>query len=201
MRQNTLTLPATALVVAVISMLAGACGPSNTNADTSVAAAPAPDTTPPAQTATITDAQIAHIVVTADAVDSTAGVLARTKGSSSAVKDFGRMMAADHGAVNQQAVALATKLGVTPEDNDVSKQLARGGAANMEKLRGLTGAAFDKAYIDNEVAYHQAVADAMDQTLIPGAQNAELKKLLETVRPAFGAHLAKAKQIQASLAR
>ena len=180
-----------------------ACKKSEPAADTAAPAiAPAPDTAKPAAAApAINDAQIAHIVVTADAIDSAAGALAKQKGASKAVKDFGQTMVNDHGGVNKQAVALATKLNVTPEDNDVSKQLKAGADANIAKLQGLTGAAFDKAYIDNEVAYHQAVADAIDKTLIPNAQNAELKALLEKSRPAFGAHLERAKSIQASLAK
>ena len=181
-----------------------ACKKSEPAADTAATAvAPAPDTAKPAAAAApaINDAQIAHIVVTADAIDSAAGALAKQKGASKAVKDFGQTMVTDHGAVNKQAVALATKLNVTPEDNDVSKQLKTGADANIAKLQGLSGAAFDKAYIDNEVAYHQAVADAMDKTLIPNAQNAELKALLEKTRPAFGMHLDRAKSIQASLAK
>jgi putative membrane protein len=174
----------------------GACSKQEAPpADTTPAAAPAPAPAAPA----INDAQIAHIVVTADAIDSTAGALAAQKGSAKDVKDFGKMMVTDHGAVNKQAVALATKLGVTPEDNDVSRQLQTGADANTAKLQGLTGKDFDKAYIDNDVAYHQAVADALTQKLIPGAQNAELKALLEKSLPAFAAHLDRAKQIQASL--
>ena len=103
--------------------------------------------------------------------------------------------------VNKQAVALATKLNVTPEANDVSKQLMAGADENVANLKGLSGAAFDKAYIDHEVAYHQAVLDALDKTLIPNAQNAELKDLLVKVRPAFVAHLDRAKSIQASLTK
>ena len=187
-----------AAVAAAVSMIAlAACSKQEAPPADTTPAAPAPAPAPAAPA--ITDAQIAHIVVTADAIDSTAGVLAAQKGSSKDVKDFGKMMVTDHGAVNKQAVALATKLNVTPEDNDVSRQLKAGADANVAKLQGLTGKDFDKAYIDNEVAYHQAVADAMSQKLIPGAQNAELKALLEKSLPAFGAHLERAKQIQASL--
>ena len=113
----------------LLSLVAvGACAKSDTPAvDTTAAAtaAPAPDTAKPAAAAApaINDAQIAHIAVTANAIDSTAGALAKTKGSSKAVKDFAQTMVMDHGGVNKQAVALATKLSVTPEDNDVSKQL------------------------------------------------------------------------------
>jgi len=181
--------------------VAGCKKTENPPADTATpAVAPAPDTTKPAAAAApaINDAQIAHIAVTANSVDSAAGMLAEKKGASKAVKDFGKTMVTDHSGVNKQAVALATKLNVTPEDNDTSKQLKSGGDANLAKLQGLTGKAFDKAYIDNEVAYHQAVLDALDKTLIPNAQNADLKALLEKVRPAVAAHLDMAKKLQSS---
>ncbi|HWK49108.1 MAG TPA: DUF4142 domain-containing protein, partial [Steroidobacter sp.] len=100
---------------------------------------------------------------------------------------------------NKSAQALVARLHVTPEPNDTSKSLQKGGDQNLAALKKLSGAAFDKAYVDHEVTYHQAVLDAMDQTLIPSAQNAELKALLVKVRPAFVAHLEHAKELQASL--
>jgi putative membrane protein len=148
-----------------------------------------------------TDAQIAHIVVTANQVDIDAGKLAASMGTSAEVKKFGQQMVTDHTGVNKQAVELATKLKVTPEDNPTSQSLKAGGEKNIANLKGLKGAAFDKAYIDNEVAYHQAVLDAVDKTLIPNAKNAELNALLVKVRPAFVAHLEHAKKIQSSLGK
>jgi len=145
------------------------------------------------------DAQIAAIVVTANQVDIDAGKLAESKASNAEVKAFGRQMVTDHSGVNKQATELVTKLGVKPEDNATAQSLKSGGADNVKALSSLSGAAFDKAYIDHEVAYHQQVLDAVDKTLIPSAQNAELKALLEKVRPAFVAHLEHAKQVQQSL--
>jgi putative membrane protein len=195
--RNSLRISVALAALAAIA----ACAKKDTPAvDTTatVAAAPAPA---PAPAPAINDAQIAHIVVTANAIDSTAGALAKTKASSKAVKDFAQTMVSDHMGVNKQAVALAKKLNVTPEDNDVSKQLMAGADENIANLKGLSGAAFDKAYIDHEVAYHQAVLDALDKTLVPSAQNSELKDLLVKVRPAFVAHLDRAKSIQSSLAK
>ncbi len=149
----------------------------------------------------VNDAQIAHIVVTANQVDVDAGKLAQKMASNAEVKKFGERMVADHEGVNKQAVALATKLKVTPQDNDTSKSLKAGGDKNIAKLKTLSGAAFDKAYVDQEVAYHQAVLDALDKTLVPGATNAELKALLVKVRPAFVAHLEHAKHIQSTLGK
>jgi putative membrane protein len=145
------------------------------------------------------DPQIAAIVVTANQVDIDAGKLAKSKSHSAEVKAFAQRMITDHSGVNKSATELVTKLHVTPEPNATSKSLQQGGDDNLSNLKTLSGAAFDKAYIDHEVAYHQAVLDAMDKTLIPSAQNAELKALLVKVRPAFVAHLEHAKKIQAAL--
>ena len=147
------------------------------------------------------DAQIASIVVTANQVDIDAGKLAESKSSNAQVKAFAKQMVTDHSGVNKQAVALVTKLKVTPEDNATSKSLKSGGDENVRNLKKLSGAAFDKAYIDHEVAYHQQVLDAIDKTLIPSAHNAELKNLLVAVRPAFVAHLDHAKMLQGSLGK
>jgi len=146
-----------------------------------------------------TDPQIAHIVVTANQVDIDAGKLAETKGANKDVKAFGKQMVTDHTGVNQKAVALVTKLKVTPEDNPTSQSLKAGGADNVKNLQGLSGAAFDKAYIDHEVVYHVQVLEAIDKTLVPNAKNEELKALIIQVRPAFVAHLDHAKMIQSTL--
>lgn len=151
------------------------------------------------QAAGPTDPQIAHVVVTANQVDIDAGKLAVSKAKSAEVKEFAQRMITDHTAVNHSAVALATKLGVKPEDNETSRSLKKGGDENLAHLKKLKGAEFDRAYVDHEVVYHQAVLDALDKTLIPNASNAELKALLEKSRPAFVAHLEHAKKIQASL--
>jgi putative membrane protein len=148
-----------------------------------------------------TDPQIAHIVVTANQVDIDAGKLAESKGHSKDVRAFGKQMVTDHSGVNKQAVALAKKLKVTPEDNPTSQSLKKGGEDNLANLKGLKGAAFDKAYIDHEVAYHEQVLDAVDKVLIPNTKNEELKALIVKVRPAFVAHLDHAKMIQAKLAK
>jgi len=152
-----------------------------------------------AQAQQVTDAQIASIVVTANQVDIDAGKLAQERATNAEVKAFGTRMIADHEGVNKSAVALVTRLKVTPEDNPTSKSLKSGGDKHLATLKTLKGAAFDQAYIDHEVVYHQQVLDAVDKTLIPSAKNEELRALLVKVRPAFVAHLEHAKKIQASL--
>lgn len=149
----------------------------------------------------VTDAQIASIVVTANQVDIDAGKLARAMTSNGEVKKFAEQMVTDHTGVNKSAVELVTKLKVTPEDNPTSQSIKAGGDKNVANLKTLKGTAFDQAYIDHEVAYHQQVLDAIDKTLIPGASNAELKALLVKVRPAFVAHLEHARHVQSALAK
>jgi putative membrane protein len=147
------------------------------------------------------DPQIAHIVVTANQIDVDAGKLAKSKSKNKEVQAFAQQMITDHTAVNKQASALAKKLGVKPEDNDTSKALKKGAQENMANLKKLKGAEFDKAYVDHEVAYHEQVLDAIDKVLVPSAQNAELKGLIEKVRPAFQAHLEHAKHLQEALGK
>lgn len=148
------------------------------------------------------DAQIAQIVVTANQVDIDAGKLAESKATNADVKAFARQMVTDHSGVNKQATALVKKLHVKPQPSDTSKSLAQGGKDNIAKLKGMKkGPEFDKAYIDHEVDYHQAVLDAMDKTLVPSARNAELKDLLVKVRPAFVAHLDHGKMIQSKIGK
>jgi putative membrane protein len=154
-----------------------------------------------AQSAAPTDPQIAAIVVTANQVDIDAGKLAESKTKSKDVKAFAQRMVTDHSGVNKAAGDLVHKLGVTPEDDATSRSLKQGGDANLANLKSLKGASFDRAYIDHEVTYHETVLDALDKTLIPDAQNAELKALLVKVRPAFVAHLEHARHLHATLGK
>jgi putative membrane protein len=152
-----------------------------------------------AQTAGPTDPQIAAIVVAANQADIDAAKVAKSLTKNKDVKEFAATMVRDHEAVNKQAKALVKKLKVKPEANPTSKSLADGGKDNVKALKKLKGAAFDKAYADHEVAYHQQVLDAISSTLLPNAKNPELKALIEKVTPAFQAHLEHAKQLQSGL--
>jgi putative membrane protein len=148
-----------------------------------------------------TDPQIAAIVVTANQVDIDAGRLAEGRTHAAGVRQFARQMVTDHTAVNRQATDLVHRLKVRPEPNATSASLKKGGDENIARLEKLHGPAFDKAYVEHEVDYHQAVLDALDKTLIPSASNAQLKELLEKVRPAIAAHLAHAQHLQMELGR
>ena len=138
-------------------------------------------------------------MVTADSVDVDYGNLAMKKTKNAEVKAFAETMIRDHTAVNNKATALAKKLGMTPEASDTSKSLKSDGEKEMAKLKAMHGAEFDKAYIDNEVAYHESVIGALENVLLPNAKNAELKALLESGKPIFESHLEHAKTLQKSL--
>lgn len=150
-----------------------------------------------AQTKTsLSDAEVAFIAVTANQIDIDYAAIAKQKSKDSAVIKFAQTMERDHKAVIAQAAALAKKLGVTPKDNAVSKKLVADAAKTKKALRAKSASSFNKAYIDNEVSYHQAVVSTVENLLIPETENAELKELLQNVLPALKAHLMHAQMIQ-----
>lgn len=146
-----------------------------------------------------TDPEIAHIAYSAGVIDVEAAKLALAKTTNADVKDFAQSMQKDHEAVNDMALALVKKLNVTPQDNATSQALAKAAEEKRAELGKLDGAAFDKAYIDSEVAYHREVNEALETTLIPSAQNAELKSLLETGLKLFQGHQQHAEHVAAGL--
>src|SRR5438105_1022816 len=152
-----------------------------------------------AQGAKPTDPQIAHIAYTAGVIDIAAAKQALTKTSNKDVKAFAEDTVRDHEAVNKQALDLVKKLKVTPEDNDTSRTLSKNAADKLAELGQLKGTEFDKAYIDNEVAYHKAVDNALETQLIPSASNPELKNLLQTGLKIFQGHEQHAEQVAANL--
>jgi putative membrane protein len=150
-------------------------------------------------TADLTDPQIAHIAYTAGQIDIAAADLALNKTHNDAVKTFANEMVRDHTAVNQKALALLDKLKVKPEDNDLSESLAGVAAEQWKELSKLSGAAFDKAYAENEVAYYLTVIGALETTLIPSMKNGELKSLLGTRLALFKEHHRHAEQLVTQL--
>lgn len=147
----------------------------------------------------LSDAEIAHIAYTAGQIDIAAAKQALDKTKSAEVRGFAEVMLRDHQAVESKALALVTKLGVTPADNGTSQALAKQAAKTSDRLAKLEGAEFDRAYMQNEAAYHQAVNGALRSTLIPSADNAELKTLLETGVALFGEHQKHAEALAARL--
>jgi putative membrane protein len=146
--------------------------------------------------AKLDDPTIVAIFDAANTWDIETGRLARERAWSKEVRAFGAQLAHDHRVVRQQGRDLAKKLKVTPTPpKDFA--LAKDHAAAMKRLRSLHGKAFDKAFLENEVAYHQAVVDAVTNTLLPATQNAELKDLEQKVAPNFVGHRDMAKNLLA----
>jgi len=147
----------------------------------------------------LTDPEIASVAVTANQIDVNYGKIALKNSKNAEVRKFAQTMINDHENIIKQAVALATKLKVTPKDNAVTQSLLKGEKETNAKFAKLKGHAFDKAYIDNEVAYHEAVINSVKTILIPQSQNEELKNLLIKVSPLLNHHLEMAKMAQAKV--
>jgi len=147
----------------------------------------------------LSDAEVAHVAVTANSIDIELARLAQQRSFSQHVRSFANTMITDHGTVNEQALALARRLGATPQDNALSQALTEGGRQARRAVEDLRGRAFDRAYMDREINYHQAVLTAIDDVLVPSTENAELLRLLASVRPAIVAHLEHARRIKSLL--
>lgn len=145
------------------------------------------------------DMQIAHIAYTAGNLDIRYAHLALAKSDNPKVREFAELMIRDHAAVNEQAVALLTKLGATPEDNATSQQLVANAKAKRDELSALDGAAFDKAYAENELGYHQFVNETVETAFIPAADNKEFKNLLKSALAVFKVHERHAESMVGSL--
>ena len=148
--------------------------------------------------AAITDANIGAIVLAANQIDIDYGNIALAKSKNKNVRDFAKRMVTDHSAVQKSVIDLAARLKLTPEENATSKSLKDNAVQITAKLNSLNGKAFDKFYIDNEVAYHKQVIDAVQTVLIPNAKNAELKSALVGAHALFLKHLEHGLQIQAN---
>jgi putative membrane protein len=149
----------------------------------------------------LTDPEIASVAVVANQIDINNAKIAKSKSKNADILQFAQTMSDDHSAVIKQAVALVTKLKVTPKDNAMSKKLLADAAKTQKSLRAKSGNDFNKAYIDNEVAYHKVVIGVINDVLIPQSQNAELKKLLQDVLPAFNTHLEHAEMVQKTFSK
>ena len=142
-----------------------------------------------------TDPQIAHIAYTAGNIDIAQGKQALRRSHNRMIRSFAEEMVRDHSAVNAKALALVKKLRVTPEPNPTSAGLQKDADATLLRLSHLSGRSYDRAYIDNEVAYHKAVNGAVESTLIPSAKNPELKSLLQSGLVLFREHQSHAEQV------
>lgn len=147
----------------------------------------------------VTDPEIASIVIAANQIDVNYGKVALNKTTNADAKQFAQTMIKDHESLIKATKELAEKLGVTPKDNAITQSLLKGEKENMAKFAKLKGKAFTKAYIDNEVAYHDAVINTVKNVLIPQAKNDELKQTLISVSPLLEHHLEMAKMAQAKI--
>ncbi|HTE46493.1 MAG TPA: DUF4142 domain-containing protein [Gemmatimonadaceae bacterium] len=191
------------LAVAATCAAIAACSKGENKVDSAAVAdsiAKATAAAPPAAPAPapLTDANIVAILDGANATDSSAGKVATEKGTSAAVKDFGKMMMHDHHALRKAGQDLATKLKVTPQAPAGDNSQATAQAWHDSLTAMAKGAAWDKAYIDHEVAYHQAVLSTA-QTALGAAQDSSLKALITKAAPNIQAHLTKAQDLQTKL--
>ncbi|MEO6901773.1 MAG: DUF4142 domain-containing protein [Bacteroidia bacterium] len=147
----------------------------------------------------LSDAEIASVAVVANQNDIDFANIALKKSKDSKVLEFAKTMIADHQSVIDMAVALVKKLKVTPLNNAVSKEYLANAKKTEKMLNSESAKAFDKAYVDNEVAYHKAVIEAVKTILIPQSQNAELKALLQKVLPILETHLQHAEMVQSQI--
>lgn len=184
-------------VFLLASMALGSCGNKN-QAASDTPPVSATSTTPVADTAW-TDAGIAAMVIAANTADIENAQMAQTISKTPSVTTFASQMASDHTLLNAKVNELAGKLSLVPKDNDMSRALTAQANAQRDSLKTLTGAAFDKAYIGAEVTIHQNAIDLLDTTLLPRAQNPDLRTLIESARPIFQSHLSHATAVQASL--
>ncbi len=147
----------------------------------------------------LSDAEIASVAVVANQNDIDFAKVAKLKSHNTKVLEFAKTMMTDHQSVIDQAVALVTKLKVTPKDNAVSKEYLANAKETIKMLNSKSAKTFDKAYVDNEVTYHKAVIAAVKTVLIPQSKNKELKALLQKVLPILDTHLAHAEMLQKEL--
>ncbi len=147
----------------------------------------------------LTDAEIASVAVVANQGDIDFAHIALKRSKNAKILNFAKTMIADHQSVIDMAVALVTKLKVTPKDNAVSKQYMANAKATVKMLNSKSAKSFDEAYVSNEVTYHKAVIAAVKTVLIAQAQNAELKALLQKVVPILETHLHHAEMVKSEL--
>lgn len=148
------------------------------------------------QTTKLSDEEVASVAVIANQIDISYADIAKQKSKNDQILKFANSMIRDHRAVIGQASDLVKKLGVTPKDNAVSKKLLSDAEQTKKTLRAKSDQDFDRAYIDNEVAYHKAVINAVETLLIPESENTELKALLQSIVPALKTHLGHAEMVQ-----
>jgi putative membrane protein len=190
----------TFFVLAALTVAAISCAKQSSQSSSTATSDTAASPTAQAPAAALTDGNIVAIFVAANDADIKNGQQAKGKSTNTQVKSFADRMIQDHSAAKKEAQDLASRLNITAEDNDASKQLISDTDAMRDSLGKMSGNAYDKNYIDDEVAIHQKVLSTLDNTLIPSAQNPDLKTLLQKAREVVQSHLDHAKSIQGQMA-
>ena len=148
---------------------------------------------------TLNDAEIAHALAAVHAAEAELAARVVDRVTSGSVRTYASTLAADHQSLRTETDAVAQQATITAADNAITQEMLASAQAARTRLDGLTGPELDRAYIEHEGAFHQRLLDVFDRSLIPGAQNAELRQLLVDTRPAVDAHLQRARQILATL--
>jgi len=193
-RRSSMIRPAPFLAAALVALAAASCAKQQTSENTMNAETTA------TQAAVLTDGNIVAIFMAANDADIKNGEQAKTKAQSKTVKDYADRMVQDHTSAKNEASDLANRLGIAPTDDETSRQLISDTDAMRDSLNNMKGSAYDRNYVDDEVAIHQKVLDALDTSLIPNAQNPELKALLQKSRPVIQMHLDHARSLQSQMA-
>jgi putative membrane protein len=147
----------------------------------------------------LSDEQIAQVLVTANTIDVNGGKMAQSRAKDAEVKAFARRMVQEHSSVNQKANELMKRLSMSPKPSAAATKMQAKAKATNARMKNLQGNEFDRAYIRNEIQFHENVLSAIDQTLDPNAKNQELKDLIGQVRPEVQAHLDEARRIEGRL--
>jgi len=151
--------------------------------------------------AELNDLEIAHVAYTADNIDIRYAHLALAISTNPKIHEFANAMIRDHRSVNDSALALLNKLNAAPEDNFLSQQLIEQSIQIINEMKQLEGAEFDKRYANNELNYHKAVNDLVENTFIPNIEHNEVKALFKTGLGIFKGHQAHAENMVRTLNR
>jgi putative membrane protein len=154
-----------------------------------------------AEIGTPSDNQIAEILKTANKAEIDAAKLAKDRAANSEVRSYAEHMIVEHTQNTKDEKELGKKIDVKPESSDIAKDLKKDAKNKYSELKKNRGSAFDKTYIDQQVALHQQLIKDLDEKLIPAAQNPQMKEFLQTTRTHVEDHLAKAQEIQTSLSK
>jgi putative membrane protein len=149
-----------------------------------------------AETVTPSDSEIVGVVSAANTGEILAAQEAVKKAAHPEVKQFAEQMLEEHGAMNKESTALASKLGLKKEDSVTSKMLTKKAQADLKKLKELKGAEFDKEYVGDQVLMHKLVLETIENVLVKSADNAELKTMLTQAQTKVAAHLEHARSLK-----